>query len=148
MTVIAQNRKARHLYRILESFEAGISLLGSEIKACRAHNVSFKDSYAALKGEELFLYNLHISTYKSASYQNHDPVRVRKLLLHKKEIKRLIGKTVQKGLTLVPLKLYLKGRWLKIEIALAMGKQNFDKRDDIKKREHKIEMDRAFRKKG
>ena len=145
INIIANNRRARHFYRIMERFEAGISLKGSEVKSCRDHNVNFKDSYATIKDEELYLYNLHIGAYKSTSNQKLNPTRERKLLVHKKDIRRLIGKIAQKGLTLVPLRLYFKGKWLKLEIALATGKQKFDKRQEIKLREHKEEIARAVR---
>jgi len=133
--VIAENRKAFFNYFILEKYEAGIVLVGTEVKSIREHKVSLKDSFARVDNGELFLYNMHISPYSYGNIYNVSPVRKRKLLLHKAEINRLLGKLTQKNLTLVPLKIYLKNNKVKIELGLAKGKKYFDKRESIKKRE-------------
>ncbi|MFB3851526.1 MAG: SsrA-binding protein SmpB [Acidobacteriota bacterium] len=136
--IFVSNRAARHFYEILEIYEAGIVLNGFEVKSIRDGKVQIKDAYAAFEKGELFLYNCHISPY---SFHTHlslsplDPLRKRKLLMHKMELKRLRGKTEEKGLTLVPLKLYQKGRKIKVEIALAKGKKLYDKRESIKKKD-------------
>ncbi|AFM22065.1 MAG TPA: SsrA-binding protein SmpB [Acetomicrobium flavidum] len=142
--IIAQNRKARHDYFILETFEAGIVLTGTEIKSVREGRVNLKDGYAKIENGECWLYNVHISPYEKGTYYNHDPLRPRKLLLRKDEIRRLIGKTQQKGLTLIPLSIYIKdGKWAKVELALAQGKKIYDKRHAIAERDARIEMERA-----
>ncbi len=140
---IAENKKARHNYTISEKLEAGISLVGSEVKSLRAGGVNMKDSYASIteKGE-VFLHQLHISPYPFAYYGNHDPERPRKLLLHKHEIKRLKGKVSEKGYSLVPLGVYFKGRHVKVRIGLGKGKNLYDKRQSIKERDMKLEMNR------
>jgi len=143
--LITNNRKARHDYHLFDKVEAGIVLHGTEVKSLRAGRANLKDSYAALKDEEMFLYNLHISPYSHGNINNHDPVRARKLLLHKKEIKKLIGKTQEKGLTLVPLRLYFKRGKAKVELALAKGKKSYDKRQDIAKRDADLDMKRALK---
>ena len=143
--IAATNRKARHEYTILESFEVGIELKGTEVKSLRNHKASLSDSFARVDGGELFLYNMHISPYEFGSYTNVEPTRKRKLLAHKKEIVKLTGYTSQKGLTLVPLKVYFKHGLAKVEIALAKGKRQYDKREAIKKREVKREIERQFR---
>lgn len=140
--IINQNKKAFHDFEIGERFEAGIVLLGTEVKALREGRANLKDSYAKVKRNEVFLYGLHISPYTHASYENHDPERVRKLLLHKAEIKRLLGKTQERGFSLVPLKVYFKEGKAKVEIALARGKKEFDKRESLKRKEEAREMDR------
>ena len=147
---IATNRRARHNYFIEETYEAGISLLGSEVKTLRGGKASLQDAYAMIKGNEIFLLGVHIPPYPQASMQNHDPTRMRKLLLHKDEIRRLIGKMNEKGLTLVPLRLYFKGNKVKAELALAKGKKAYDKRQSIAEREAKREMARRVgsRKRG
>ena len=132
---ICKNRKARFDYHILESFEAGIALLGTEVKSLRAGKANIKDAYGTIDRGELWLHGLHITPYEMADRDNHDPERVRKLLVNAKEIKRLIGKTREKGLTLVPLALYFKGSWVKVEMALAQGKRKYDKREAIAKRD-------------
>jgi SsrA-binding protein len=137
---VATNRRARHDYHIEEAFEAGISLVGSEVKSLRDGKASLQDAFAVVRGEEVFLMGVHIPPYPQASIQNHDPTRSRKLLLHKAEIRKLIGRTAEKGLTLVPLRLYFKGNKVKAEIALARGKRHFDKRQSIAKREAEREM--------
>jgi len=130
------NRKARHDYEILEIIEAGIALKGSEVKSIRMGSANLKDSYAEIKDGEVFINNFHISPYKFASaHTNHDPYRKKKLLLHKYQIRRLIGKVKEKGLTLIPLRVYSKNRKIKVELALAKGKKLYDKRRDIKERD-------------
>ncbi|NIN01890.1 MAG: SsrA-binding protein SmpB [candidate division Zixibacteria bacterium] len=143
--VIATNRKARHLYHIVDTYESGVELVGTEVKSLRQGKVSFKDSYATVEKGELFLHNVHISHYDQASRFNHDPTRSRKLLMHKMEIKRLLGKTTERGFTLVPLRIYFKGKVAKIELALAIGKKLFDRRKAIKEREVQREMRRALK---
>jgi SsrA-binding protein len=145
---VAQNRKARYLYHILETFEAGIVLTGTEVKSLRDGKASLVDAYALIEREEAWLLNLHIAPYEQGNQFNHEPRRKRKLLLHRREILRLIGKTREKGLTLVPLRLYFHEGWAKVEIALAKGKKSFDKRDDIAKREADREIARAMRGRG
>jgi SsrA-binding protein len=132
---IAENRKAFHDYHLLETFEAGLVLLGTEVKAIREGRVNLRDSFARVEDGEVFLYNVHISPYSHRGYADHEPLRKRKLLLHKREIRKLIGKTVEKGMTLVPLRLYFKGGKIKLAVSLARGKQEHDKRDAIRKRE-------------
>jgi len=144
--VIAVNRKARFLYEILETYEAGITLTGTEIKSVRGGRVNLQDGYALIRDKEVWLLNVNISPYQaSSSYFNHEPKRTRKLLLHRHEISKLIGKTEQKGLTLVPLKIYLKQGLVKVEIGLAKGKKLRDKRETIKRREQEREMQRVVR---
>lgn len=141
MRVIAKNKKAFFNYELIETLEAGISLLGSEVKSIREGMVSLKESYAEIKEGEVFLINCHVSPYDPANIFNHDPLREKKLLLHRKEIKRLIGKIKEKGLTLVPVKILLndKGR-IKVEIALAKGKRVYQKREAIRQRDQDREM--------
>ena len=143
--LIAQNRKARHDYEIMDSFETGIVLKGTEVKSLRAAKVNLKDSYATIEGGEVVLYNLHISPYEAANRYNHEPERPRKLLLHRSEIRRLVGRTEQKGLTLVPLKLYFKQGRAKVELALARGKRQYDRRQDIARREMQRDIERALK---
>ncbi|MBI2370529.1 MAG: SsrA-binding protein SmpB [Deltaproteobacteria bacterium] len=133
--LIAQNKKAYHDYDIVEHYEAGVVLKGTEVKALRAGKANLKDSYAAVRGGEVFMHNAHISPYSHASFENHDPTRTRKLLLHRQEIRRLTGKVQEKGLTLVPLKLYFKDGLAKVELALAKGRRLHDKRQVIKERD-------------
>lgn len=140
--IISQNKKAFHDFEITERFEAGIVLLGTEVKSLREGRANLKDSYARVKRNEVLLFGLHISPYSHASHDNHDPERVRKLLLHKIEIKKLLGKTQERGFSLVPLKLYFKGSKVKIEIALARGKREYDKRESIKRKDEARELDR------
>lgn len=142
---VTRNKKALHDYFILENMEAGIALLGTEVKSLRDHRANLKDSYAEFRGRELFLIGAHISPYPAGNINNHDPLRDRKLLLHKKEISRLIGKVKEKGLTLVPLSIYFIGGKAKVEIALAKGKREYDKRDAIAKETAQREIERAFR---
>ena len=141
--IIAQNRKARHDYHIDEEFEAGMVLKGTEVKSLRLGRANLKDSYARIKNGEVFVHQMHINPYPFAYYDNHDPLRPRKLLLHKREIKRLYGKVNEKGLTLIPLKMYFKNGKAKISIALARGKRKYDKRDAIRRREEQREMERT-----
>jgi SsrA-binding protein len=141
--LICQNRKAYHDYEIVETLEAGMVLLGTEVKSLRDGRANLKDSYAKVKKGEVFLYGLHISPYSHASYDNHDPERVRKLLLHAYEIKKLFGKTQEKGFSLIPLKLYFKGGRVKVQLALAQGKRSYDKRQSLKKKEERRELDRV-----
>jgi SsrA-binding protein len=142
--VVVTNRKARHEYSILESYEAGIALKGTEVKSLRHGDGNLNDAYAMLTNGEVWLLNMHISPYEHGNINNHDPRRERKLLLTKKEIRRLIGRTSEKGLTLIPLRVYFKNGRAKIEIGLAKGKKTYDKREDIKRREHEREMQRNF----
>ena len=132
---IAENRKAFHDYHLLESFEAGIALLGTEVKAIREGRVNLRDSFARLEDGEVFLYNVNISPYSHRGYADHEPLRRRKLLLHREEIRKLIGKTVERGMTLVPTRLYFKKGRVKVSISLAKGKKEYDKRETIKRRE-------------
>jgi SsrA-binding protein len=141
----ATNRKALRDYVIEEKMEAGMVLLGSEIKSIRSGRANLRDSYAAFEGNEVFVFGMHISPYAQASYFGHEPTRPRKLLLHRDEIKRLIGKIAQKGYTLVPLKLYIKGGKAKLEIGLAHGRRKYDKRRQIAEREAEREISRAVR---
>lgn len=144
--IITDNRQARYLYHILETYEAGIELMGTEVKSIRAGKCNVRDSYALIRDGQAWLLNLNISPYESASqFFNHEPRRTRRLLLHKEQIRKLIGKVEQQGLTLVPLKLYFKEGWIKVEIALAQGKKLYDKREDIKKRDDKRSMQRAMK---
>lgn len=133
--LIATNKKAFHDYFILEKFEAGISLLGTEVKAIREGRLNLKDSYALVRAGEVFLLNCHISPYSHGNRENHDPVRSRKLLLHLTEIRKLIGKTQEKGLTLVPLRVYLKRGKIKVELGVAKGKKLYDKRETERRKE-------------
>ncbi len=132
---ITVNKKAYHDYHILETFEAGIVLKGTEVKSVKEGRINLKDSYAKVKNGEIFLFNAHISPYKHGNVFNHDPTRTRKLLLHRKEIDRLTGKIKEKGLTLVPLKVYTNKGLVKVELGLCKGKKEYDKREDIKRRD-------------
>jgi SsrA-binding protein len=141
---VAVNRKAYHDYHIEENYEAGIVLTGSEIKSVRAGRVNLRGSYARVINDEIFLYDAHISPYDQA-YDQHDPMRPRKLLLHRREISRLMGLIQQKGLTLVPLRIYFKQRLAKVDLAVARGKKLYDKREDIAKRDAQREIERAMK---
>ncbi|MCL0052216.1 SsrA-binding protein SmpB [Peptococcaceae bacterium] len=141
--ILIDNRKARHDYHILDTYEAGIVLKGTEVKSIRAGKANLKDSYARVEKGELFLYNMHISPYEQGNRFNHEPKRTRKLLMHKHEINRLLGRTKEKGLSLVPLKLYFKNNKVKVELALAKGKKLHDKRRALAERDAKREMERA-----
>ena len=142
---IATNRRARHEYSILETFEAGVVLRGTEVKSLRAGLVNFKDSYATVRNGEVWLLGCHINPYSHGTDANHDPERDRKLLLHAKEISRLAGKVAERGLTLIPLKLYFKSGRAKLELGLGRGKKLHDKRSTLREREVKREIDRAAR---
>jgi SsrA-binding protein len=143
--LIASNRRARHNFDILETYEAGLVLRGTEVKALRDSRADLKESYARVEGGEAWLIGCHISPYTQGNRANHDPLRPRKLLLHRKEISRLLGKIMEKGLTLVPLRLYFKAGRAKVEIGLARGRKTLDKRHAIREREERREMDRAIR---
>lgn len=142
--LIAQNRKARHDYEILEEFEAGLVLTGTEVKSLRLGRASLVDGFATIERGEVFLHGVHIPEYVQGSWTNHEPRRVRKLLLHKMEIDRLIGKTRESGLTLVPLRLYFNDGRVKVEIALARGKRSYDKRQDLAVRDANREISHAL----
>jgi SsrA-binding protein len=142
--VIASNRKARHDYTVIDSFEAGLVLTGTEVKSLREGRASLVDGFATIDDGEVFLHGVHIPEYVQGSWTNHTPRRVRKLLLHKSEILRLVGKTKESGLTLVPLALYFRGGLVKVEIALAKGKQSYDKRQDLARRDADREVQRAL----
>lgn len=142
--LISSNRKARHDYEILDTFEAGLVLQGTEVKALRDGKASLAEAYARVEGDEIWLVGAHIPEYVHGNRQNHDPTRARKLLLHRAEIERLRGKVQEKGLTLIPLRLYWKRGRAKLEIALGRGKKEHDRRDDVAKREAQREMDRAM----
>lgn len=142
---VARNRKALHEYHIVDTYEAGIVLVGPEVKSIRAGKVSLVEAFGRIEGNEAFLYGMHVTPYDPASRWNVDPVRPRKLLLNRREIRRLIGATQQEGFTLVPLELYLNDGFVKVELALARGKKRFDKREDLKKRDAEREMQRAVR---
>lgn len=143
--VVCRNKKARFDYEILEVIEAGMVLLGTEVKSLRQGRANLKDSYARIKGGELYLMQSHISPYTHAYYDNHQPDRVRKLLVHRREIKRLLGKTQEKGLTLVPLKIYFKDGKAKVELALARGKRTYDKRQSLKRKTEQRELEKAIK---
>ena len=143
--VVATTRKARHLYHVLETVEAGLVLTGTEVKSLREGKANLGDAYALVEGGEVWLYNFHISPYAQGNRYNPDPLRKRKLLLQRKEIRRLIGKTREKGLALVPLRVYFRGGWAKVELALARGKKAHDKREDMARRDAEREMARAMR---
>ena len=143
--IVTTNRKAFHDYHIHETYEAGISLLGTEVKSLRAGSANLKESYVIIKDEEAFLLNCHISPYSHGNIQNHEPLRTRKLLLHKKEISRLWGNISQKGFTLVPLKIYFKNGKVKIAIGLAKGKRQYEKRATIKEKEANREIERHMK---
>ena len=144
--IVSDNRKARYLYEILETYQADIALEGTEVKSIRAGKVNLQDAYALIRGGEAWLLNAHISPFEKASvYFNHDPRRTRKLLLHKEQINKLLGQVEQKGLTLVPLKMYLKEGRVKVDIAVGRGKKLHDKRDDIRQKDDKRAMERAMK---
>jgi SsrA-binding protein len=143
--IVAQNKKVWHDYIVEETLEAGIVLVGTEVKSIRMSKVNLKDSYIVIKKGEAFLYNMHISPYEKGNIFNKDPMRTRKLLLHKKEISRLVGYVQQKGMTLVPIKVYFKRCRVKIEVGIAKGKKTYDKRQDIAKRDAKREIERKLK---
>jgi SsrA-binding protein len=142
---VARNRKATHEYHIIDTYEAGIVLVGPEVKSIRAGKVSLTEAFARIDGSEAFLHDMHISPYGPASMWNVDPTRPRKLLLNRREIRKLIGATQQEGFTLVPLELYLKDGYVKVALALGRGKKRFDKREDLKKRDADREIQRAIK---
>ncbi len=146
--IVTENRKARHDYHLDEQFEAGMVLTGTEVKSLRMGRANLKDAYARVVNGEVFLYQMHISPYPFAYYDNHDPLRPRKLLLHAHEIKRLYGKVNEKGYALVPLRIYFKRGKVKVVIALARGKRSYDKREAIRKRDETRELDRARKERG
>jgi SsrA-binding protein len=144
--IISDNRQARYLYEILETYEAGIQLVGTEVKSIREGKVNLRDGYAVIRQGEIWLINVHISPYEaSGEYFNHDPRRSRKLLLHRREIKKLIGQIEQKGLTLVPLKMYFQNSWVKVTLGLARGKKLHDKRETLKRRQEEREIGRMLK---
>lgn len=143
--VLAQNKKAGYDFSILDTVEAGIVLQGTEIKSIRAARINLKDGYAKIQNDEIYLHNVHISPYEQGNQFNHDPLRTRKLLMHKKQIMRLMNETKSSGNTLIPLKVYLKDGYAKVLIGLAKGKKKYDKREDLKRKDQKRELDRALR---
>ncbi|MBX2996418.1 MAG: SsrA-binding protein SmpB [Bdellovibrionaceae bacterium] len=144
--IVAENRKARHEYEILKTYEAGLVLMGSEVKSIRDRQVQLKDAYVSFRGDEAFLQNAHIAVYKASSYNNHEPERLRKLLLNRQEIDQIITSIQEKGLTCVALKVYFKKGRAKVELALARGKKLHDKRESIKKRDASLELKRSLQK--
>lgn len=143
--LVANNKKAYHDYFILETFEAGIALSGTEVKSIRMGKCSIKEAFVRVEKGEVFIYGMHISPYEKGNIFNKDPLRVRKLLLHRSEINKLLGKTKEQGITIMPLKVYLKGSLVKVEIGLAKGKKLYDKRQDIAKKDQKREAQREFK---
>ena len=146
--LVAQNKKARHEYHIEERFEAGLVLTGTEVKSLRAGRASLVDGYAAVKDGEVWLHNVHIPEYTQGTWTNHEPRRTRKLLMHRAEIHRLVGKTQERGLTLVPLALYFKDGYAKVELGLARGKRHYDKRQALAERQANREAQRAMARRG
>jgi SsrA-binding protein len=144
-TLIADNRKALHDYHVLETFEAGVQLLGTEVKGIREGNANLRDSYARVEKGEVWLYNVHINPYSHRGYVDHDPKRRRRLLLHRAEIRKLIGRTVEKGLTLVPTRMYFRDGRVKVELALARGRERLDKRRALAERDAKRQIERALK---
>jgi len=142
---LATNRKARHNYHVEKDIECGIILMGTEVKSIKAGNLNFQDSYASFENDELYLLNFHISPFKQGSYNNHEPMRKRKLLLHKRELKKVKIQAEQKGYTLIPLSVYLKGSLIKIKIGLCKGKKLYDKREDIKNRDISKSIERELK---
>ena len=143
--LIANNKKAYHDFFILDTYEAGIALHGTEVKSLRMGKCSIKESFIRVENGEMFIYGMHISPYEKGNIFNKDPLRVRKLLLHKAEINKMLGKTKEKGMSIVPLKVYFKGSLVKVEIGLAKGKKLYDKRQDIAKKDQKREAERDFK---
>lgn len=147
--LVSDNRQARYQYEILETYEAGVELLGTEVKSIRQGKVNLRDGYALVRNAEVWLYNVHVSPHETTNkVYNHDPRRTRKLLLHRQEIRKLIGQVEQKGLTLIPLKIYLKRGKVKVNIALARGKKLHDKRESLKRKEDKRDIERAMKNRG
>ncbi len=145
--IVAQNKKAYHEYFVEESYECGISLLGTEVKSIRAGRVNLKESFAMVRGNEIFIEGMHISPYEQGNLFNHDPLRAKKLLLHKNEIRKLAGLVSRQGFALIPLKIYLKNGRMKVELGVCKGKQLHDKRNTAAERDAKREMERAFNRK-
>ncbi len=143
--IICKNRKARFNFHVEDTFEAGIVLLGSEVKSLRGGKVDLSDSHGKIRGGEIFLVSANIATYEHANTQNHEPVRDRKLLLHKRQIKKLVGKVTERGFSLIPLKLYFRNGKVKVELALAKGKRAFDKRESIKRKDQRRELERLVK---
>ena len=141
---LAKNKKAFHEFEILDSFEAGIELKGTEVKSCRLKNISFNDAHVRVEDEQLVLYNVHIAPYECGNIFNHSPVRSRRLLMHRREVRKISQNIREKGMTVIPIKFYIKGRFIKVEIALAKGKTHGDKRDTLRKRQHDLETRRAI----
>ncbi|HLL85735.1 MAG TPA: SsrA-binding protein SmpB [Thermoleophilaceae bacterium] len=145
---VATNRQASYRYELLDRFECGIELQGSEVKSLREGGAQLKDAYSSLEDGELWLHRMYVAPYRPAARENHEPERARKLLLHRRELDRLIGRTHEKGLTLVPTRVYFRGPWAKVELALARGKAAVDRRRDIKEREQRREIERALSERG
>jgi SsrA-binding protein len=145
LKTVSDNRRARHEFEVLEIFEAGIALVGTEVKSLRQGKANLKDSFARVEKGELWLYNCHISPYDHGNRFNHDPLRKRRLLMHRRQILKLKSRIQEKGLTLVPLKMFFKGNWAKIDLALAKGKQLYDKRQTIEKRDSKRQLERVIK---
>jgi SsrA-binding protein len=145
---VAANRKAYHDYFVEETYEAGLALVGTEVKSLRDGRINLRDSFAEIRGHELYLVGVHISPYAQGNLANHDPLRARKLLLHAREIDRIIGKVNERGYTIVPTKVYFKGSRAKVEIGLARGKRQYDKRADLAKKDAQRDMERALRSRG
>ena len=146
--LIADNRKARHDFHFFEEFEAGVALLGTEVKAMREGRANLRDSFCRIEGGEAYLMNAHVGQYSHGGYASHDPLRKRKLLLHAEELRKLLGKTTEKGMTIVPIRMYFKNGRAKLAIALAKGKKTYDKRETIKRREAERETRAAVKTKG
>jgi SsrA-binding protein len=146
--IIADNRKARHDFHLIETFEAGLALVGTEVKAIREGRVNLRDSFAKVQAGEVFVHNVHIGAYSSRGYADHEPLRPRKLLLHRQEIRKLIGKTTERGMTIVPVRMYFKGGRVKMAISLAKGKKDVDRRETIKRRETERETRAAIKERG
>ncbi len=146
--IVADNRKAQHDFHLLEVFEAGLALVGTEVKAIREGRVNLRDSFARVDGGEIFVHNVHIGAYSSRGYADHEPLRPRKLLLHRQEIRKLIGKTTERGMTIVPVRMYFKNGRVKIAISLAKGKKDYDRREIIKRREIDRETRAAVKERG
>jgi SsrA-binding protein len=146
--IIADNRKARHDFHLLETFEAGVALVGTEVKAIREGRVNLRDSFARVDGGDIYVHNVHIGAYSSRGYADHEPLRPRKLLLHRQEIQKLVGKTTERGMTMVPVQMYFKNGRVKIAISLAKGKKDYDRRETIKRREIDRETRAAVKERG
>ena len=145
---VATNRQASYRFELLDRWECGIALMGPEVKSLRQGGAQLKDAYAALEGGELWLHRLYVAPYQPAARENHEPERPRKLLLHRRELERLVGSTSEKGFTLVPTRIYFRGPWAKVEVALGRGKSDIDRRRDLKEREQRREIDRALAERG